>query len=214
MAAVVITEIKETKKGRYALFCAQGFLFSVDEDTFVRFGIKKGASFTGAQMEELHAASDLRRAQSKALDLLGAREHAERELAQKLEKTFDPETAAHAVARMRELGLTDDAQFARRYAEELVVRKGKSKREAAHKLYEKGIARELAAEVLAAYGEDESAALRALIDKKYRTKLMKPDGRQAVYAALLRKGFSSRDVRAALDAVGGEEEQTDFFEED
>lgn len=211
MASVEITEIKETKKGRYALFCAQGFLFSVDEDTLVLHGVRKGAVFTGEQMDALRAASDFRRAQNKALDLLGVREHSERELAQKLQRKHDPETAARAVARMHELGLTDDRRFAQRFAEEMIVRKGKSKRETAFKLAEKGIDRALAQEILESYENDETEAICSLIDKKYRSKLSTPEDRQKVYAALMRKGFASRDIRAALNRFS--DEQDDICEE-
>ncbi len=212
MAAVEITQIKQTKKGRYALFCAQGFLFSVDEDTFVRFGIRKGSVFDDRQMNELLSASDLRRAESKALDLLGMREHAQRELVRKLEKSFDADTAARAAARMQELGLIDDRRFAERYAQEL-LRKGKSLREAEQKLLEKGVSREIAKQALEQFERDETGTLRALIDKKYRLRLQKPDGYRAVTAALMRRGFSLRDIRAALEAFGQDADEQDCGEE-
>ncbi len=211
MSGTEITRIKLTKKGRYALFCADGFLFSVDEDTLVRFGVGKGSRFEPGELEALRARSDQRRAESRALELLSAREHAERELARKLERSFDPETAARAVERMRALGLTDDARFARRYAEEMIGRRGKSRREVEQKLYEKGVPRETAQAALDGCEADERAALRALIDKKYRLKLAKPDGRRLVYAALLRRGFPPGDVREALESFEGQPEES--FEE-
>lgn len=204
---VVIDRITTTKKGRYALFCDGEFLFSVDEDTFVRFSLRKGRALDDDELAALRAESDNRRAGDKALDLLSMREHSESELRRKLTRKFDEETARHAVARVRELGLTDDAGFARRYAEELLDRKGYSLRAAREKLREKGIARELADEVLCAYDDDETDTIRSLIDKKYRTRLTKPDGRKSVFDALARKGFRSRDIRAVLRDCGAEIEE-------
>lgn len=198
MAAVEITQIKQTKKGRCALFCAQGFLFSVDEDTLVRFELRKGSVLDDAQMDELVRASDRRRAESRAMDLLGVRDHAERELIRKLERHFDADTARAAATRMVELGLIDDRRFAQRFAEEL-LRKGKSLRETEQKLTERGVGRALAKEILEGFEREESAAVRALIDRKYRTRLQKPDGYRAVAAALARRGFSAGDIRAALE---------------
>lgn len=203
----VIDRITTTKKGRYALFCAGEFLFSVDEDTYVRYGIRKGRALSGEELAEMRAASDNRRAVDKALDLLSAREHATFELQKKLERTFDAETARHAVGRVRELGLLDDERFARNYAEELLQRKGLSLRAARDKLLEKGVPREAADEALSAYENDESAAVRELIEKKYARRLAAENGRQAVFAALQRKGFSARDIRAALAAYGAETDE-------
>ncbi len=205
--SAVIDRITVTKKGRYALFCDGEFLFSVDEDTFVRFSLRKGRVLEDGELAALRAESDNRRAEDKALDLLSTREHAESELRRKLARRFDEETARRAVERVRALGLTDDAGFARRYAEELIERKGCSLRAAREKLREKGVPRDDIDEALALYGEDERDAVRALIDKKYRARLEKPDGYRAVFASLLRKGFRSGDIRAALrEWVAADEE--------
>ena len=48
-----ITEIKMTKKGRYALFCGEEFLFSVDESTFADFGLHRDMELSDADLEQL-----------------------------------------------------------------------------------------------------------------------------------------------------------------
>ena len=123
-----LTQIKETKKGRLALFFDGEFAFSLDENTFADAGLHQDDDLEEWQIEELRKQSETRRALDKAMDYLALRDHAAGELYQKLCRKFDAHSAAYAVARAGELGLLNDAGFARRRAAEL-LRKRKSRRE-------------------------------------------------------------------------------------
>ena len=151
-----LTQIKETKKGRLALFLDGEFVFSLDKDTFAGASLHEGDDLEPWQVEELRKQSDTRRALDKAMDYLSLRDHAAGELYQKLCRKFDEHSAAYAVARAGELGLLDDAGFARRRAAEL-LRKRKSRREILRDLAAKGIDRDTAAQAVEALydsGED------------------------------------------------------------
>ena len=215
MSEVAITEIKTTKKGRYALFCEDGFLFSVDDETLLRHGLKEGSALSGEQLLLVREASDYQKAKNKALDYLGLRDHSEGELYAKLKRNFDEHTAAAAVAKIKELGLTDDVAFAKNYAAELIERKGASMRAAADKLREKGIDKETIAAALSPYEESDADRAAALIEKKYAHKLDSRAGRDAVKAALARRGFSMRDIRQALSRFEEDaaESEYDYTEE-
>ncbi len=198
MPELKITEIKETKKGRYALFCADGFLFSVDDETLLRHHIAVGKILSDEEIQLVRASSDYQRAKNKALDLLGIRDHAENELYRKLCRTFDEHTSALAVSRVKELGLLNDEQFAKKYSQELIERKGMSRASVKAKLYEKGVGREYISELFSEAPDDETDSIRAVVQKKYINKLRNPKGRELVFAALMRRGFSSRDIKAVL----------------
>ena len=198
-----LTQIKETKKGRLALFLDGEFVFSLDEDTFARANLHEGDDLEPWQVEELRKQSDTRRALDKAMDYLSLRDHASGELYQKLCRKFDEHSAAYAVARAGELGLLDDAGFARRRAAEL-LRKRKSRREILRDLAAKGIARDTAAQAVetlydaAPEGEDpELATARALVERQYAAKLA-AGKREQVAAALARRGFSHAVIREVL----------------
>ena len=135
-----LTQIKETKKGRLALFLDGEFAFSLDEDTFAAAALHQDDELEDWQIEELRKKSETRRALDKAMDYLSLRDHAAGELYQKLCRKFDAHSAAYAVARAGELGLLNDASFARRRAAEL-LRKRKSRREILNDLSAKGIDR-------------------------------------------------------------------------
>lgn len=200
-----LTQIKETKKGRLALFLDGEFVFSLDEETFARANLHEGDDLESWQVEDLRKQSDTRRALDKAMDYLSLRDHASGELYQKLCRKFDAPSAAYAVARAGELGLLDDAGFARRRAAEL-LRKRKSRREILTDLAAKGIDRDTAAEAVEALyecneeGEDpELATARALVQRHYAAKLA-AGKRDQVAAALARRGFSHAIIREALAA--------------
>ena len=204
-----LTRITETKRGRYALFLDDEFAFSLDEDTFAAAGLHAGDELTEPAVAELRRKSDARRALDKAMDLLALRDHAAGELYARLCRRFDPHTAAAAVARVGELGLLNDAGFARRRAAEL-LRKRKSRREILPDLAAKGIDRETAPEALAALmpadGEEDPdlASARALVERQYARKLAEGKTQQ-VMAALARRGFSHAVIRAAVQPRDPEE---------
>ena len=199
-----LTQIKETKKGRLALFFDGEFAFSLDENTFADAALHQDDDLEDWQIEELRKKSDTRRALDKARDYLALRDHAAGELYPKLCRKFDAHSAAYAVARAGELGLLNDAGFARRRAAEL-LRKRKSRREIMQDLNAKGIDRDTAAEVveeLFAETDDgknpEVETARALVQRQYASKLA-AGKRDQVAAALARRGFSHAVIREVLN---------------
>lgn len=195
-----LTQISETKKGRYALFFDGEFAFSLDAGTFADAGLHQDDELEPWQIEELRKKSDTRRALDKAMDLLALRDHAAGELYDKLCRKFDPHSAAAAVARAGELGLLNDEDFARRRAAEL-LRKRKSRREILLDLNKKGIDRDIAAAAVEALGDEEEdpdlASARALVQRQYASKLAQGKEPQ-VAAALARRGFSHSVIRTVL----------------
>ncbi len=201
-----VSDIKNTKKGRYALFCDGEFLFSVDEETLLKHGLEKGSVLTKPELDALEKESDLHKAREKAYLYLTLRDHGERELYDKLKKDFDSHTCASVVARLKELGLLDDGKFGQKLAEEL-KKKGKSRAEIRNKLREKGLDRELI-ESLTCEDSDETDTIRGIIRSGYLRKLSGENGYRRVYAALMRRGFRSSDVRRALATFTDREEDT------
>lgn len=199
-----LTQIKETKKGRLALFLDGEFAFSLDEATFADANLHEDDELAPWRVEELRKQSDTRKALDKAMDILALRDHAAGELYQKLCRKFDPPSAAWAVARAQELGLLNDESFARRRAAEL-YRKRKSRREILNDLAAKDVDREVAARVVEAlYAADEDAPdpelenARALVARQYARKLAEGK-RDQVAAALARRGYSHAIIRQALE---------------
>ena len=214
MENITITAVKQTKQGRFALFCGDEFLFSVDSETYFLKHIREDMVLTPAQLDQLHRQSDTRKAKDKALQYLSLRDYASGELYDKLCQKFDPHSAAAAVAKMQELGLLNDRAFAMHRAKYLMKQR-KSRSQILYHLSTKGIDRETAQQVLEELYEqcdenpDVSAALD-LLQKSYGRKL-REGKRQNVIAALARRGFQMGVIRQALDRY--EEENPQQYEE-
>ena len=161
-------------------------------------------------LEVLKFQSDYVRAKSRALWYLDRMDYSEKALYEKLVlKGFDKKASSAVVAKLVELGLLND----RRYAENLAVKlaeQGNSNRATLQKMLLKGVAYDLAKEVLSETETDEVSKILALIEKKYLGKLQDPDNFQKVYAALVRRGFSYGDVKTALKKY---KEDLEFSEE-
>ena len=98
-----LTSIKETKKGRFALFFEDKFLFSVDEEVLVKYHLEENIVLSEDQIDELKKVTDYNKAREKAFQLLSIRQHSEKELYDKLERKYDEHTAAEIIQRFREL---------------------------------------------------------------------------------------------------------------
>ena len=115
-----LSKVTETKKGRMALFDDTGeFLFSVDAETYCKYGLCEGCELDAAALAGLQAASETRRAKDKALGYLSLRGYGSQELYEKLCLKFDGPSSAAAVAEMQRLGLLDDTAFAKARARHL-----------------------------------------------------------------------------------------------
>ena len=214
MESLTIDAISVTKRGRYALFAGGEFLFSLDEETLVREKIREGLTLTLPELEELRKKSETRKACDKALEYLSLRDHSTGELYQKLCRKFDPRSSAAAVAKMQELDLVDDEAFALHRARYLLSQR-KSRNQIAQALAQKGIDRQTVAQVLEQLWEESDSdpdleALEQLIQKSYGRKLAQGKTQQ-VAAALCRRGFSPKLVRAAIQEYTNQE--SEYYEE-
>lgn len=157
-----------------------------------------------------------RQAVQKAMDYLSVRDHASGELYDKLCKKAEipPEAAAAAIARCVELGLLNDAVFAQRRAKYLLARK-KSPAQIRTHLQEKGIDRQTANQAVEELFEEQSPVqtIYELIQKSYARKLL-AGKKQAVIAAMARRGFSFGDVKQAIAQFEEEHALEDIWQEE
>lgn len=154
------------------------------------------------------------------LDQLTGQARSRSELAQKLAKRRVPdEVAERLLNRFEEVGLIDDAAFARAWVESRQPGKGLGRRALAQELRRKGIEDEIARAALdEVEPEDEEAAARALVRRKLRTlqRVDRATATRRLTGMLARKGHAGevvwRVVREELDSLHQSEdpESTDF----
>lgn len=145
-------------------------------------------------------------ARKKALSLLERRDYGSAELAAKLvEKGASPSDAEAAVARMVEYGFVNDENYAAMVARHYAA-KGYGPARIREELRRRRLDRELWDAALDAAPENSEAAYR-LFAAKMRGGCDKDAVRKAS-AALVRRGFSWEDVRAAAERYLSEMENT------
>jgi regulatory protein len=137
--------------------------------------------------------------------MLGRRELSTAQLrARLLERDHAVEEVDSAVERLTESGALDDARVARAYIGTALRVKGRGRLRIQRELNEMGIPRDVASAALAdAFGEvDERSLIAKALTKKLRgaRKIDTPGDYARVYQFLMRQGFSSAAVSAALRA--------------
>ncbi len=194
-----ITALKKDKLHLTRVSLSNGEDVLIDNDVCAVNCLKKGDSLSEDRLNDLIFQSQYERAKSRAVWYLDRKDRTSKDLYNKLcQAGFDKKAAAKVIARLVEVGLIDDRRFAENYAERLMDG-NISKREALQKMLQKGVPYDLAKDVLQGLDTDEGEQINALLERKYRSKLMADNGVEKVYAALIRKGFSYDAVKTALN---------------
>ena len=193
-----ITAIEPRRKGLSALYIDGELAMKLDTEVLIAQRFDVGREITDEELHECLIASELKRCKDKAMWLISFRDHSRRELVDKLRRDYSEDCCEQTADRMVELGLIDDERFARRYSADLINLKHLSYRGVRQKLAEKGISRELIDEVTGELKIDEEQQIRTIIDKKYSRVMNDEKGRRRAYNALMRLGFSYRDIKSVM----------------
>lgn len=195
---MVITEIKPARKSLSILYIDGEYAMKLDTKVLQENCIKAGTQLDDDELKELIEKSEYKRAKEKALWLLSGKDYSKKDLKDKLQKDSSASVAEEVCERMEELGLVNDENYARRYANDLINIKKISKRAAMYKLIAKGIDKDICEEILEELEVDPVEQLVELIEKKYANKLDDEKGVRRTVAALQRLGFSWSDIKTAL----------------
>lgn len=195
---MLITAIEPRRNAMSALYLDGEFVMNLDTRTLIENRFDVGREIDDDDLREIINLSNERRAKEKALWLISYRDHSKKELADKIKRTCDEESAEKAVERMEELGLINDEVFAERYARKLLFSKHMSKTSAVYELARKGIDKETAQEILENIDVDEREQIREVIDRKYKNLNDEKIKRRAV-SALQRLGYRWDDIRSVIE---------------
>lgn len=194
-----ITAIEPRKKGLSALYIDGEFAMKLDTEVLLAHRFDVGREIDDESLHECVLDSDRKRCKDKAMWLISYRDHSRKELFDKLKKDYPEDVAEAAVERMEELGLINDANYARRLTEDLISLKHLGERGIRQKLYEKGIDRDLIDEILEDTEVDEAEQIRAVIEKKYARNLDDEKVRRRAVSALQRLGFGYSSIKSVLN---------------
>ena len=145
---------------------------------------------------------------------LAVRPRTRAELAQALARRhIDDDVITEVLDRYDEVGIIDDAAFARAWVSSRHAGRGLARRALAGELRQRGVAGDLVGEALETLDDDQEAATaRALVDRKLRTATGPPEAVfRRLVGMLARKGYPAglaisavKDAMAARDAEAAE----------
>jgi regulatory protein len=206
-----VTQITEhpRKPGRYIVDVDGREFAVVNADALAESKTRVGVVVDDALAVRLHEAGEVTEAYDRALNLLAFRARSARELHRRLtEKGVPAERADTVIAKLREVGLIDDADFARQLARSKVSG-GASRRRLHQELFKRGVARDVADEAVDEVLEDENVDEVAVAERVARKRLPSlarsdaPTRRRRLYAFLARRGHDSETIREVMRRVLG-----------
>ncbi len=191
-------------KSKFSKIFADGqYLISLPPELIERFKIEVGAQIDEQELKNLSEAALVRRARERLLYSLDRRLHSEKELREKLRQNYPPQIIDAAISELTRLGLVNDENFARAFAEQRLRVNKKGPYAIVSELVLKGVDKRLARAVvdeLTGEGDEEyKAAL--LVAQRYKKDLNNPKGKQRLYGALARRGFSYGVVKRVMQEV-------------
>ncbi len=193
-----ITDVRTTKRGRVALYVEGEFLLSMHPDVFAVSGLSVGSEVDTESLETLSAEAELKKAKEKALNLLSYKEYTTKQLTDRLKRHTDEESAEQAVARMEELGLLDDDDYAERFARDLSERKKFGILRIRQEMRQHGLTNEQIEYATSLLRSDPEEKMREIIARKYPLAYEDEKVRRRAFSALMRMGYPAAEVRRVL----------------
>ena len=207
-----ITQITEhpRKQGRYVVDVDGKQFAVVTADALAATKARVGVIVDDKLAAHLNEANELTAAYDRALNLLTFRARSAHELQRRLvQKGVTAERADRVIRKLREVGLIDDADFARQLTRSKMSA-GASQRRVHQELFKRGVPREVADEAVEQVVEEEglsdAESIERIARKKWRTldRLDEPTRRRRLFAFLARRGFDSDDVSRVVRQLAGE----------
>jgi regulatory protein len=200
---------------RVNVFLNDEFAIGVSLTTLAREGLAVGQQIDDETWARLESTEQADRAAQAAMRLLEARPRSIAELRQRLRRKEFPAAAIdHAIARLSELGLLDDATFSRLWVENRRSFSPRGSLALRDELRKKGVSRDLIDAALAAdpdeaedAAEQEAERARALARSALRRYAGSADRfsfQRRLGAYLQRRGFTFDTIRPILDELWAE----------
>ncbi|MGG3891058.1 recombination regulator RecX [Metabacillus fastidiosus] len=214
----IITKITTQKHSteRFNIYLDDRYAFSVDQDVFIKYELKKGKQLDEEDIIEIQYGDDIKKAFNKALEFLSYRMRSIKEVSDHLKlKEFPEPIIAEVIYRLKDYRYVDDLEFAKAYVRSQWKTNGKGPNVMKQELKAKGIEQIILEAALLEYDESfqfEEAlkhAHKAVNKNKNLSSILL---KQKVEQYLMRKGFSSNIISNAISEVKFEKEEAEEWE--
>ncbi|HEX6368732.1 MAG TPA: regulatory protein RecX [Longimicrobium sp.] len=190
---------------RLSVFVDGEFRMGLSAEVALAASLCVGQTVDEARLLELERRDRGWQAREAALRLLSVRPRSAAELARRLRmKGYEPEIGEEVIARLRDLGMIDDAAFAGTLVRDRVRLKPQGARRLANELRAKGVDDETARTAIRETMEGEDTGERELARRaaeKWRPRAGEEPARarRRLHGYLARRGFDADVIREVLD---------------
>jgi len=201
-----ITAIEhQPQKRRYQVWVDHVLVVGLSTDIFALAKLREGQEITLERVQALEEAEARHSAMAAAMRLLAYRPRSEKEMRQALDRRgVQPDLLAETMARLRELRLLDDGDFARSYVDQRDRTSPRSRRLLRAELRSRGVAAQAAGEPLAEVDEADAAYRAAGKRARSLRELAFGDFQRRLGDFLLRRGFGYETSRETVRRLWGE----------
>ncbi len=202
---IVTAVVRKPRRRLLQVFIDGEPALEIGRELAVERDVRPGRTFSQGELYSLADEQARRGALEAGLRLLAYRPRSERELRDRLaRKGFRRAAIEVTLARLRELGYLNDAEFARFYTETQQTSRPRSRRVVRAELRSRGVAQELADEAVDGI-DDEEAAYRAASRRLASHRGLEYQRfRERLGSFLTRRGFSYDVARRTVDRCWAE----------
>ena len=185
-----ITQIeKQSKRDRCNIYLDGVYGFSLARRTLEDSGLQENENLTETKIQELKEKDQESKAFDRSLLILSYRANSSGEMRRKLTKNFEKPIIDKVIVKLEKLGLLNDEEFAKNFAEN----SKKGKRLVRLELLKKGIKKEIAEEVVQEKDQEKELENALKLADKILKRYPKEDvqtKKKKIYENLSRRGFS------------------------
>lgn len=200
MGTITAITRQKRNKERVNIFIDGQYAFSLAEITAA--WLKVGQQLAPEDIAKLDADDAIEQAKQSAYQYMSYRPRSTAEVRQNLQKKeYDEAVVEQVLARLTELNLLNDREFARFWIEQRETFKPRSQRALRQELYQKGISPDIIDEAISSV--DETAAARKAAQKKAQNwrQLPKEDFFSKMGGFLQRRGFNYAITRTVTEEL-------------
>lgn len=214
----IITKITTQKHStdRFNIYLNGEYAFSVDQDVFIKYELKKGIELDELDIVEIQYGDDVKKAFNKALEYLSYRMRSIKEIVDHLKSKEIPEQVINEViVKLKDYRYVDDFEFAKAYVRSGWKTNGKGPNVIVQELKIKGIEQQIIEKALFEYDESSQIeeamkhAYKALNKNKNLSSILL---KQKVEQYLIRKGFTSNVVSIVINEMEFKKEESEEWE--
>ena len=203
---IKIEKIKPAGKNFYLTISGFENPLPVSEELVYKYKLKAGIVITESQLEQLKSEAERIECDRQISKYLAVREHSVGELKAKLARRgFDRELINKTVRKFVEMGLVDDARFARKLAEQTLQKNPSGLAYLTAVLQRKKISRELAVQVadMVLAGREENELAVDALKKRWHvfSHFELERARRKAYNYLSRRGIGYAAAKAAFEKL-------------